>query len=93
VKRLKVDLANLHDVKGVFDGLTKVTGVIYGGASAAMANFGEDDAPLQTLQNVEQSAHNLTTILENQEVGFFIILSSLQKDRAPVNAVCVSSER
>ncbi|GAB1212633.1 hypothetical protein ATERTT37_001777 [Aspergillus terreus] len=90
VKRLKVDLANLHDVKGVFDGLTKVTGVIYGGASAAMANFGEDDAPLQTLQNVEQSAHNLTTILENQEVGFFIILSSLQKDRAPVNAYFTS---
>ncbi|KAL2830329.1 hypothetical protein BDW59DRAFT_158657 [Aspergillus cavernicola] len=86
VQNLKLNANNLDEVRGVLDGLPKVAGVIHGGASGSTPSSGGYDHLSRTLQNIERSTHNLTKILEDQEVDFFIMLSSLQKDQAPVNA-------
>ncbi|PKY00558.1 hypothetical protein P168DRAFT_260046 [Aspergillus campestris IBT 28561] len=90
VQNLKADLTNLKDARAVFERLPKVTGVIYGGASPAICSFGGSEAPLESLLKSQQRAHNLTTVLGDRGVDFFIILSSLQKDRAPANAYFTS---
>ncbi|PLB37634.1 PKS-NRPS hybrid synthetase psoA [Aspergillus candidus] len=90
VQNLQADLTNLKDARAVFERLPKVTGVIYGGASPAICSLGGSEFELKSLLESQQSAHNLTTVLGDRGVDFFIILSSLQRDCAPANAYFTS---
>ncbi|KAE8149917.1 hypothetical protein BDV25DRAFT_120086 [Aspergillus avenaceus] len=90
VQNLELNVNNMKEVRSVFGRLSNVAGVIYGGVSASLPTCEGYDHPLRALQNIQRSAHNLTKILKDQTTDFFIILSSLQKVEAPVNAYLTS---
>lgn len=87
VQFVEENLTNPQQFQGFMSSLSDVGGVIYGGAGPRKSS---DDARQDVLQPWRTTIHELRTltdVVKLKKPAFFLAISSLRKEYAPVNSV------